>query len=90
MLGYRGLRHLGTMCHYIMWHMEDTQGIRRSLCGFMKGRSCVTNLTFYDKVTYLPDEGKAVDVVRPDFSKAFDTVSYSVLLVRLSSCGLDS
>lgn len=68
--------------------MEDIQGIKHSLCGFMKGRSCMTHLTFYDKVTCLPDEGKVVDVVCPDFSKTFDTVSYSMLIVKLASCGL--
>ena len=58
----------------IAWHIQDNQVIRPSQHGFMKGRSCLTNLiSFYDKVTYLVDEGKAVDAVYLDFSKAFDT-----------------
>ena len=61
----------------ITWHVQDNQVIRPSQHGFMKGRSCLTNLIFYDKVTRLVDEGKAVDVVYLDFSKAFDTISHA-------------
>jgi len=35
------------------------------------------------------DEGRAVDVVYLDFSKAFDTVSRNILLGKLRKCGLD-
>ena len=50
----------------------------------------MTNLiSFYDLVTRLVDEGKAVDVVYLHFSKAFDTVSHSTLLQKLSARGLD-
>lgn len=59
----------------IMWHI---QVIRPGQHRFMKGRSCLTKLiSFYDKATSLVSEGKAVNVVYLDFSKAFDIISHS-------------
>jgi len=56
----------------------------------MKGRSCLTNpISFNDKLTRLEDEGKAANVFYPDFSKAFDTISPSILLEKLAAHGLD-
>jgi len=60
--------------------------IKSSQHGFTKGKSCLTNLiAFYGWV----DEGRAVDVVYLDFSKAFDTVSHNILIAKLRKWGLD-
>jgi len=74
----------------ITQYVWGNQGIEPSQHGFMKGRSCLTNqISFYDQVTYLLEEGNAVDAVYPDFSKAFDAVSHSILLEKLAACVLD-
>ncbi|CAJ0924388.1 unnamed protein product [Ranitomeya imitator] len=45
--------------------------------GFMRNRSCQTNLiSFYEEVSYRLDHGESLDVVYLDFSKAFDTVPH--------------
>ncbi|GAB0182690.1 mitochondrial enolase superfamily member 1 [Grus japonensis] len=74
----------------IMWHVQDNQAIRPSQHGVMKGRSCLTNLiSLCDKVTHIVDEEEDVDVVYLDFSKAFHTISHSILLEKLAARGLD-
>ena len=58
-------------------HLGDDVVIGHSQHGFMRDRSCLTDLiSFYDKITHLVKHGKPADVVFLDFSKAFNTVSH--------------
>ena len=58
-------------------HLEISGRISERQCGFVKGRSCLTNLIeFFEEVKKMIDEGRAVDVVYMDFSKAFDKIPH--------------
>ena len=73
----------------ITQHVRNNQGIRPSQHELMKDKSYLKNLiSFYDWITLLLNEGKAVEVVYLDFSKAFNTASHSILLRKLVVCGL--
>ena len=57
--------------------------------GFVKGRSCLTNLIeFFEEVMKMIDEFRTVDVVYMDFSKAFDKVPHGRLVQKVKSHGI--
>ncbi|KAK4829030.1 hypothetical protein QYF61_001805 [Mycteria americana] len=59
-------------------HLKRNAIIRHSQHGFTKGKSCLTNLISFYKINRLADEGKV----------AFDTVPHSILMDKLSNCGM--
>ncbi|GAB0177176.1 mitochondrial enolase superfamily member 1 [Grus japonensis] len=72
-------------------HIKEKKVIRNCQHRFTKGKSCLSNLiTFCDDMTSLVDEGRSVDVVYLDFSKAFDTISHNILIDQLIKYGLDT
>jgi len=57
--------------------------------GFVKGRSCLTNLLeVLEHWTSCMDEGYGVDVIYLDYRKAFDTVPHQRLLTKLRMVGI--
>lgn len=62
--------------------------IRSSQRGFMKRKSCLTNLiAFYDETRGWIVKGRAVDVVY--FSKVFDIVFHDIVKDKVRKCRLD-
>ena len=58
-------------------HLITNNLILKSQHGFMKRRSCLTNLLEYlENLKELVDNGNSVDVLYLDFSKAFDKVPH--------------
>ena len=71
-------------------HLDKYNLIKDSQHGFMKGRSCLTNLlSFYRSVYEAADNGDSYDIVYLDFSKAFDKVPHQRLLDKVRAHGID-
>ena len=63
--------------------------INPSQHGFLKARSCLTNLLcFLDEITKWVDDMSPVDVIYLDFQKAFDNVPHQRLILKLTSHGM--
>lgn len=67
----------------------DSEGIiTNHQHGFVRGRSCLTNLLYvFEDWTSNLDEGYGVDVIYLDYKKAFDTVPHKRLVNKLEHLG---
>ena len=73
----------------IVDHLIRNSLLHDSQHGFLKNKSCTTNLLeFLERMTSLQDEGKSVDVIYLDFSKAFDKVPHRRLLAKMEAHGI--
>lgn len=65
-------------------HMEDKKVVRSSQHEFTREKSRLSILiVFYDVTTTWMDEGRAVDAVYLDFTKAFNTVPHNIPIGKL-------
>ena len=70
-------------------HLKKYKILKDTQHGFVKGRSCLTNLIeFLDEVTKYIDKGLPIDVIYLDFSKAFDRVPHHRLIKKINACGI--
>ena len=70
-------------------HLTNNAIINPSQHGFMRKKSCTTNLLhFLERLTSEVDAGNPVDVVYLDFAKAFDKVPHKRLLAKLHAHGV--
>ena len=78
------------LCNYITEHLEKFKLIKETQHGFVKGKSCLSNLlVFLESLTQYLDEGWPVDVVYLDFAKAFDKVPHKRLSMKVRTYGIN-
>ena len=78
------------ICTAIRAFLGAQQLISKQQHGFVRGRSCQTNILLcMERWTDIVDRGKSVDVAYFDYAKAFDKVSHRLLLIKLRAYGID-
>jgi len=71
-------------------HIEKFKLIANTQHGFVRNKSCLTNLlVFMEEVTNYIDSGYPVDVIYLDFQKGFDKVPHKRLAMKLAAHGID-
>ena len=74
---------------HLMQYINDNHILSDEQYGFRPARStCDQLLISYDDITKMVDDGKVVDLIFFDFSKAFDRVSHKIPLYKLLELGV--
>jgi len=74
----------------IVKHLSTAKLINGTQHGFMKNKSCATNLLeFLERITSEHDRGNPTDIIYLDFSKAFDKVPKKRLIIALKAHGIN-
>ena len=74
---------------HIMENLEANGLLSSNQYGFRTSRSIEDQLLItYGEVAVLVDQGLVVDVILLDFSKAFDVVCHTILLLKLRCIGI--
>ena len=69
--------------------VEENKIISNAQHGFRKGKSCLINLLeSFERWMEALDNGYGIDVIYLDYRKAFDTVPYQRLLLKLHRFGI--
>jgi hypothetical protein len=73
----------------MMSHVEDNHILYPLQHGFVRGKSCETQLIeFIDEISNNMNNGKQTDCLIMDFSKAFDKVNHNLLTHKLDHYGI--
>ena len=74
---------------HVLNHLTENNILRDEQHGFREGRSCLTNLLeTVEQWTEIIDDGDCIDIAYLDFRKAFDLVSHTHLLFKMSKYGI--
>ena len=74
---------------HVLKHLTENNILRDEQHGFREGRSCLTNLLeIVEQWTEIIDDGDCIDIAYLDFRKAFDLVSHTHLLFKMSKYGI--
>ena len=74
----------------IMFHLQSNDLLSPHQHGFRPARSCTSQLLeVLDSWTQAIEEGKPVDAIYLDFSKAFDSVPHARLLTKIQAHGIE-